>query len=64
MAPRVVKSTTHTPWGAVDWSHAPVARIGWMGKCVHCGTNAMMRHPLTNKPCHKVCDDKANHGET
>lgn len=46
-----------TPWGAIDWSHAPVAREGFMGPCVHCHRPAIMKHPDTNKPCHKVCDD-------
>jgi len=46
-----------TPWGAVDWSHAPAARFGTMGVCVYCGCTALLRHPLTGKPCHKTCDD-------
>lgn len=33
---------------------------GWAGNCVHCGKPAMLRHPLTNRPCHKCCDDEVN----
>lgn len=48
-----------TPWGAVDWSSAPVARDGYMGPCEHCQRPAIMKSPASGKPCHKVCDDKA-----
>ncbi len=48
----------YTSWGTVDWSHAPVARTGTMGLCVHCRQPALMRHPITGKPCHKTCDDE------
>lgn len=54
----VSANTGYTPWGAVDWSHAPTARSGSMGRCVHCGRTAVMRHPISGKPCHKVCDDR------
>ena len=45
------------PWGALDWSHAPMTRFGVGAPCVHCGRPAFLRHPLTGKPCHKVCED-------
>jgi hypothetical protein len=38
----------------LDWSHAPVRDAQ---PCVLCGTNAIMRHPQTGRPCHKVCSD-------
>ena len=39
----------------VDWSRAAV---GDPQPCVHgCGGNAILRHPVTGRPCHKVCDD-------
>lgn len=61
--PRAVKDNTVTAWGALDWSHAPCKRYGWAGKCVHCGGNALLYHPITNKPCHKTCQDRADrHG--
>lgn len=59
--PRAAKDHTVTAWGALDWSHAPCKRYsGWAGKCVHCGGDALLYHPITGKPCHRVCDDKAN----
>lgn len=57
MAARTAKDATHHPWGALAWNHAPCNRFDWAGNCVHCGKPAMLRHPITNKPCHKVCDD-------
>lgn len=54
---RSKKDVPLTPWGTLDWSHAPVARDGDMGPCVHCRKPAIMKHPATGKPCHKVCDD-------
>lgn len=38
----------------LDWSHA---RVDDPKPCVHCGTAAILRHPVTGRPCHKVCDD-------
>ena len=58
VAPRTPKAlVTHHPWGALIWNHAPCNHTGWAGNCVHCGKPAMLRHPLTNKPCHKCCQD-------
>lgn len=62
MPPRkkLTADTGHfTPWGTLDWSHAPVARIGYMGPCYHCGRPAIMRHPVSGAPCHKACEDRA-----
>lgn len=40
----------------VDWSRAA---LGDPAPCVHgCGENAILRHSITGRPCHKVCDDK------
>lgn len=47
-----------TAWGTLDWSHAPVARQGYAGPCYRCGRPALLRHPVTGAPCHKVCEDK------
>lgn len=52
------------PWGALDWSHAPCARTGYTGACTHCGRSALMRHPVTGAPCHKVCEEASNRGGT
>ena len=59
MAPRKTVQTEpgRTAWGSVDWSHAPVARLGWSGMCTHCGELAVMKHPITGVACHKICDD-------
>ena len=38
----------------LDWSHAPVRDPQ---PCVLCGRPAFLRHPVTGKPCHKVCSD-------
>lgn len=42
------------------WQRAKVADPA---PCVHCGQPAILRHPDTGLPCHKVCDD-ASHGPT
>ena len=51
-------------WGATfdpyAWQHAKVADPA---PCVLCGQPAILRHPDTGLPCHKVCDD-ASHGPT
>ncbi len=62
--PRAQKADpAYTAWGALDWSHAPVKRTeGWAGRCVHCGRNALLYHPLTNKPTHKTCQDRIDAG--
>jgi hypothetical protein len=40
--------------GPVDWRHAPVRDPL---PCVICGRPALLRHPVTGRACHKVCDD-------
>lgn len=61
--PRVARDTTHHPWGALAWNRAPCKRFGWAGKCAHCGRNALLYHPVTGKPCHKVCQDRMDAGQ-
>ena len=56
------KDPGFTHWGAVNWSGAQTAREGTIGLCVHCKRPALLRHPLTGKPCHKVCDDRKRAG--
>jgi hypothetical protein len=38
----------------LDWSHAAV---GDPRPCGLCERNAILRHPQTGRPCHKVCSD-------
>lgn len=38
----------------LDWSHAGVQDPQ---PCVRCGGNAILRHPITARPCHKTCGD-------
>jgi hypothetical protein len=38
----------------LDWSHAPVREPAL---CVQCDRPALLRHPITGSPCHKVCAD-------
>jgi hypothetical protein len=45
----------------LDWSGqngAPRATVGPLAACVHCGRLAFLRHPVSGKPCHKVCEEK------
>lgn len=37
---------------AFDWRHA---KVGDPQPCALCGQPALMRHPDTQKPTHKVC---------
>lgn len=47
--------TAHlTATDRLDWSHA---RLGDPAPCQLCGQLALLRHPVTNRPCHKVCSD-------
>jgi len=38
----------------LDWHRAP---MGDSQPCIFCTTGAIMRHPVTGRPCHKVCSD-------
>ena len=45
----------------LDWSGqggAPRAKVGALASCVHCGRGALLRHPVSGKPCHKVCEER------
>lgn len=45
----------------LDWSRAG---IGDPAPCtLGCGRNAILRHPITGRPCHKVCDDARAAGD-
>lgn len=46
----------HVADGPVDWR---TARIGEPAPCVVCGRPALLRHPVTGRPHHKVCADAA-----
>ncbi len=37
----------------VDWR---AAHVGDLQDCVACGQPALLRHPVTRRPHHKVCD--------
>jgi hypothetical protein len=52
----------HAPTGPVDWR---TAQLGAPLPCVICRELALLRHPLTGKPTHKVCSDarQAEEGE-
>lgn len=45
----------------LDWSGskgAPRARVaGTTEPCKHCGGGALLRHPVTGEPCHKICEE-------
>ncbi len=46
----------------LDWSGrdgAPLATVGPLAPCQHCGKPALLRHPATDRPCHKTCAEKA-----
>jgi hypothetical protein len=45
----------------LDWSGlngAPKATIGPLAPCQHCGRPALIRHPDTKVPCHKICAER------
>lgn len=46
----------HAPAGPVDWR---TARVADLQPCVVCGRPALLRHPVTQRPHHKVCDPDA-----
>lgn len=45
----------------LDWSGSgpgvPKARVGALAPCKHCGDDALLRHPVTGEPCHKMCEE-------
>jgi len=44
----------------LDWSgraSAPLATVGPLAPCAHCRRDALLRHPVTGEPCHKVCEE-------
>ncbi len=51
----------------LDWSGrngAPLATVGNTGNlkrdlkpCIHCGEPALLRHPVSKLPCHKICEE-------
>jgi hypothetical protein len=46
----------------LDWSGRngePPATVGPPAPCRHCGRRALLRHPYTGEPCHKVCAEWA-----
>ena len=47
----------------LDWSGsergAPKATVGRLEPCRHCGGRALLRHPATGQPCHKICEEDA-----
>jgi hypothetical protein len=53
----------------LDWSGsdgAPRATVGSTGDpkrdlkpCIHCGGLALLRHPVSKLPCHKICEEAA-----
>lgn len=48
----------------LDWSGSergsPKARVAWKPEpCRHCGRGALLRHPATGDPCHKICEETA-----
>lgn len=50
----------------LDWSGingAPRATVGPLAPCELCGKPALLRHPETRKPCHKICAEKAIEAE-
>jgi hypothetical protein len=45
----------------LDWSGhkgAPLATVGPLAPCRHCGHPALLRHPVTKEPCHKTCEER------
>ncbi len=46
----------------LDWTGmdgAPRAGVGDLKPCILCGGLAMLRHPVSKLPCHKVCEEAA-----
>jgi hypothetical protein len=46
----------------LDWSGNSSSSRATVGRdlepCIHCGRGALLRHPLTRKPVHKVCEER------
>ncbi len=60
----VVSRPAAVPAGRVvlDWSGLDgeePARLGPLAPCQHCGQPALLRHPVTRRPCHKICAEAA-----
>jgi len=46
----------------LDWSGSngsPRATVGDLKPCVHCRRPALLRHPVSKLPCHKMCEEAA-----
>lgn len=44
----------------LDWSGrkgAPLATVGDLRPCIHCKEPALLRHPVSKLPCHKICEE-------
>ncbi len=44
----------------LDWTGmdgAPRAGVGDPKPCILCGDLALIRHPLSKLPCHKICEE-------
>ncbi len=44
----------------LDWSGndgSPRATVGDLKPCILCGGLAMLRHPVSKLPCHKICEE-------
>lgn len=39
----------------LDWHRA---QLGDSQPCIFCGTGAILRHPVTQRPAHKACSDE------
>ena len=44
-----------TDLARLDWRRAP---MGDSQPCIFCEQGAIMRHPITLRPCHKACSDQ------
>lgn len=51
---RTAATDPFTPDGRLDWSRA---RFGDPLPCQHCGRPTPLRHPVSGRASHKVCDD-------
>ncbi len=44
----------------LDWTGmdgAPRAGVGDLKPCILCGGLALLRHPVSKLPCHKICEE-------